>query len=402
MLLAAFITVIHSFRLDARLVVPRQRLPLACDVRASADDDSSAIGNDGSGGMLPPSEMERLQARIAKIQESGMASPSEKLFELATRETPSSLMRSFFATTSPEISQAMQDAITSLLGTLPPLEFDARLTTSGDKLAALMLQLQMTGYMLRNAEYVMTLRRLLQLKTRSMAEYRAAFDKLDLDSSGFIEVAEVEELLQSVYAGDEVPSYEVSSLITLFDVDGDGRISWEEFASALGADEAAEPPSTLLSLPEAEAAASSMAQPKLTGTIKVILDDNSEVEMDANEYMEQLKAEAQLLRQEIQGVIDGKDASPLSTSISAYVSSLPEPQLKLLTSGISEDVVGAMRLLVQYILREPGGSDAELAKDQEVTMEQAKLQTLCLYQLVLGYKLREAEATGEANDAIGA
>ena len=109
-LLAAFITVIHSFRLDARLVVPRQRLPLACDVRASADDDSSAIGNDGSGGMLPPSEMERLQARIAKIQESGMASPSEKLFELATRETPSSLMRSFFATTSPEISQAMQDA----------------------------------------------------------------------------------------------------------------------------------------------------------------------------------------------------------------------------------------------------------------------------------------------------
>ena len=37
-----------------------------------------------------------------------------------------------------------------------------------------------------------------------------------------------------------------------------------------------------------------------------------------------------------------------------------------------------------------------------VTLPQAKLQTLCLYQLILGYKLREAEATGEANDAIGA
>ena len=33
----------------------------------------------------------------------------------------------------------------------------------------------------------------------------------------------------------------------------------------------------------------------------------------------------------------------LSNSISAYVSSLPEPQLAVLTSGISEDVVGAMR-----------------------------------------------------------
>ena len=46
---------------------------------------------------------------------------------------------------SPEVSQAMRDAITSLLGSLPPLEFDARMTTTGDKLSALMLQLQMTG-----------------------------------------------------------------------------------------------------------------------------------------------------------------------------------------------------------------------------------------------------------------
>ena len=53
----------------------------------------------------------------------------------------------------------MRDAITSLLGSLPPLMFDARMTTTGDKLSALMLQLQMTGYMLRNAEYVMTLLR---------------------------------------------------------------------------------------------------------------------------------------------------------------------------------------------------------------------------------------------------
>jgi len=67
-----------------------------------------------------------------------------------------------------------------------------------------------------------------------------------------------------------------------------------------------------------------------------------------------------------------------STLIAAYVSSLSESQLKALTSGISEDVVGAMRLLVKYLLRDPSGSGG-LGKDQEVSMEQAKLQTLCLY-----------------------
>ena len=54
-----------------------------------------------------------------------------------------------------------------------------------------------------------------------------------------------------------------------------------------------------------------------------------------------------------------------------------------------------------HVLHMPCTCTGELSKDQEVTMEQAKLQTLCLYQLVLGYKLREAEATGEANEAIG-
>jgi hypothetical protein len=124
--------------------------------------------------------------------------------------------------------------------------------------------------------------------------------------------------------------------------------------------------------------------------------------MDANVYMEQLKAEAQALRRELLQIVPDKpsDTPAISNSISAYVSSLPEQQLKLLTSGISEDVVEAMRKLVQYILRAPSG-DGSLAKDESVTMEQSKLQTLCLYQLVVGYQLREAEATGEADNAIG-
>jgi hypothetical protein len=88
-----------------------------------------------------------------------------------------------------------------------------------------------------------------------------------------------------------------------------------------------------------------------------------------------------------------------STSIAAYVSSLSESQLKALTSGISEG--GGRHAATRQILASRPSGSGGLVKDQEVSMEQAKLQTLCLYQLVLGYKLREAEATGEANESIG-
>lgn len=170
-------------------------------------------------------ELSALRARIQRIQESGLATPSQKLFEIATKQSPQQLMQEFVQNSSPSVVQGMQDAVVSLLGQLPPLEFDAQLTTTGDKLAALMLQLQMTGYMLRNAEYVLMIRKVLKLKTRAAAEYREAFDRLDGDGSGFIEVSEVEKLLEQVYGeeGAELPSYEVSAFVNLFDTDGDVR-----------------------------------------------------------------------------------------------------------------------------------------------------------------------------------
>jgi hypothetical protein len=43
-------------------------------------------------------------------------------------------------------------------------------------------------YLFRNAEYVVTLQQLLNIKSRSLEEYKRVFDEIDKDSSGFIEV----------------------------------------------------------------------------------------------------------------------------------------------------------------------------------------------------------------------
>ena len=206
-------------------------------------------------------------------------------------------------------------------------EFDAQMTTTGDKLAALMLQLQMTGYLLRNAEYVMKIRQILQIKSRSIDEYREAFDRLDLDGSGYIETAEVEQLLKAVYEGD-VPAVEISAFTQLFDADGDGKISWDEFANTLGAVEGgATPVAALLGGASGEAAPA----PTVSGTVTVQLDDGSEVEMDASAYMEELKEEAMALRAELSKDEQQKKQEQLaiSSSITSYISSLPEDQLKV-------------------------------------------------------------------------
>lgn len=374
----------------------------AAVIRAAADGDDAAADSDkkeDNEADFKPEDIAKLSQRIATIQQNGLATPAQKLFELATNKSPQALMQDFFRTSSPEVVDAMRDAVVSLLGTLPPFEFEAQISTTGDRLASLMLQLQMTGYMLRNAEYVMTLRKLLQLKGRSMEEYREAFDRIDLDKSGFIETSEVEKLLADVYKGEVPPAFEVDAFVTLFDADGDGKISWEEFAAALGA---MDDSTSRKAMPLLEGSGEPTPSPSLEGTIRVMLDDGNEVEMDAAAYMEQLQEEASALRKEL-GQVEAaaaKKEDSVSTSLTAYVSSLPESQLKLLSTGISDDVVTAMKDLVSYILRAPSG-DGPLEKDAAVTLEQAKMQQLCLYQLILGYRLREAEATGEASESIG-
>ena len=302
--------------------------------RALVRAEGALPSDDVPGGdLMLPGEMDGLRARIAKIQENGgaLATPSQKYFDLAMSKPPQQLMQDFFKKSSDGVTKAMSEAVTSLLGALPPMEFDTQMTTTGDKLAALMLQLQMTGYMLRNAEYVVTLRRLLQLKTRSSAEYREAFERIDLDGSGFIEVGEVESLLQEVYPDRvQVPPFEVAAFVKLFDTDGDGRISWEEFSDALGAVDAADSP-ILDALPMLSETSEPSASPEVGGNVTVQLDDGSEVQMDAAAYIAELKEEAQSLRAELAKDQASKAAAEtaLATSLSAYVSSLPEPQLKV-------------------------------------------------------------------------
>ena len=371
LVLVSLVVCASSYQLHARLArrrstnLARGRPAVRLSADEAAEDEPGELA-------LPSGDMELLRARISKIQENGgaLATPAQKFFDLAMSKPPQQLMQEFFLTRSPTVVQAMQEAVASLLGALPPFEFDTQMTTTGDKLAALMLQLQMTGYMLRNAEYVVTMRKLLGLKTRSAAEYREAFDRIDLDGSGFIDAGEVEQLLASVYP-DGVPSFEISAFVALFDGDGDGKISWEDFSAMLGALDAGDEamPQELQPL-LGEASAAGAPAPEVNGTLVVELDDGGSVEMDAAAYMAQLKEEATRLREELQTakLTKVEKEAALAASLSAYVSSLPEQQLKRLTNNISEDVVTAYARAHRHTLRLPGGRLARKPTRKRTTL----------------------------------
>ena len=68
----------------------------------------------------------------------------------------------------------------------------------------------------------------------------------------------------------------------------------------------------------------------------------------------------------------------------------------MLTDSIEPTTIEAMRRLVNFMVGEMNPDKAS-----EVDLARGSLASLCLWQLVVGYQLRDAEATGKANELRG-
>ncbi len=379
-------------------------------------------------------EYDTLRSRVNDSKEAGgKISPSRALFRVMTSESPNEAIMNFVSGASPQVVTAMSSAVTSLLGGLanPGAGVETIVKANGEKLGSLCFQLQMTGYMFRNAEYVLAIRDLMNIQgSATLDDYKRAFDKLDSDGSGYIESSEVEDLLSDVY-GEDTPAFEVDTFLQFFDSNNDGRISWEEFERGLGvvADKAAKSQRSSYNKNGALGALPGSAdddddddddyiddddilgEPSLSGKIQIEMKNGKVIEVEAKEYIDELKKEAEALKaalsretgvsqkeqQSLPGSVPGQPPSP--DGISTYIASL-QGDIQSLTKGISPEVVEAMKMLVDFVLDGgPGGSksgmDKKAANEIEMEIPGSALQQLALWQLVLGYKLRESEATGE-------
>ncbi|KAL7498459.1 hypothetical protein ACHAWT_007134 [Skeletonema menzelii] len=372
-----------------------------------------------------------LRDRVSDIESGKSTNPSTVLFRAISRERPNEAIGRFVREANPEVVAAMTGAVSSLLGSLsnPAMGVETIVQASSEKLGNLCFQLQMTGYCMRNAEYVMALKKLMNIRGEgaTLEEYRAAFQRLDTDGSGYLERDEIEALLADIYEG-QPPAFEVNTFVQFFDSNNDGRVSWEEFEKGFGIVAKAgesfksknNKPSNGYSLPSSisdedfdDEEDDLFGEPTVSGTIKVELEDGKIIEVDAQDYVDDLKQQALELKRELArekgidasdlGVPDEKnnkafvnDALPTDAGgIAKYIASL-QGDVKSLTAGISPEVVESMKMLIEFVLEGPaGGGKQAKDKNKEMELPGSALQQLALWQLVIGYRLRETEATGE-------
>ncbi len=83
-------------------------------------------------------------------------------FQLINSYNPDDMISKFTNSTPMYVQEGVKTALLNVLGNLPNYAFDASLLTTSNKLASLLFQMQVTGYMFKNAEYSMTFTRSLK------------------------------------------------------------------------------------------------------------------------------------------------------------------------------------------------------------------------------------------------
>lgn len=138
---------------------------------------------------------------------------------------------------------------------------------------------------------------------------------------------------------------------------------------------------------------SSSRLPSVSGKIMVKLSNATETEVDASAYMAELRKEVSALRYELARTRDREaESAAQGGELLAYMQGLGRENVAALTSSISQEVLDAMRTLIENIL-----ADAGVGGESFMETSGLKLRELLVWQLITGYKLRELEAKEELN-----
>lgn len=124
-----------------------------------------------------------------------------------------------------------------------------------------------------------------------------------------------------------------------------------------------------------------------------------EMEVDAAAYMSELRSEVSQLRDELMLTRKEKEEA-LRKDLLAYIRTLPEKELRGLTSTMSSEVLVGMKGLVNAVMA--GIGEGQIGPDTVTEQSGEAMAQLCMWQLVVGYNLRTLEVREEMKKSLTA
>ncbi len=156
----------YKKRSDARLPISFGKTNIAVPSNQDEgedddDDDMDTVKDEVSSSSSLPATTSTTNSNmnsIGTINPINIADPKKMLqtnpyMQVVNSLSPSELIGRFTTTAHPRVQEAVKATILGLIGSLPKMAFDSKVISTGERLASLMFQLQMTGNSLYHFHY---------------------------------------------------------------------------------------------------------------------------------------------------------------------------------------------------------------------------------------------------------
>jgi hypothetical protein len=334
-------------------------------------DDANANSPDSVQDLIDQKEeltgkLDLLKANATTTNELMATNP---YLQVVSKLSPSDLISKFTSTAHPRVQDAVRSTVLGLIGTLPKMAFETTTITTGERLASLMFQLQLTGYMLKNADYRLSLSQSLGMSSttangQSQFLLEGLLGEIDEDDEeGSLSEGQVKGKIKISYGKTNDDENDTDA-----DTDTDG--SGTEDKDGTGDEDDNDSDTSFASM---------------------------EVEVDAAAYMAELRSEVAKLREDLVTTRKEKE-DEIRKDLLLYIRTLPQKELKSLTGTLSGDVLNAMKGLVNVVMS--GIGEGQIGPETVTEQSGEAMAQLCMWQLVVGYNLRELEVREEMKNIL--
>ncbi|CAA9988566.1 conserved Plasmodium protein, unknown function [Plasmodium knowlesi strain H] len=328
---------------------------------------------------------------------------NNKYFDKICSIPPNELINRFFENTSERVKESVKNIIFNIIGNIQKYTIETSILITYDKIYNFLLQIILTGYMIKNADYRLSLNEslydqndIINRKEDDLFNLKKSFYGLfsDIHNRSGEETLNASELSKSKNESPEAPNENAQDMQRSPNVGGNPLTNsnlQDHRSSDSVLDEDVNPYSY--------EGGSHQLQSEDASSLSGKNDESDNFPMiNTKNYIIFLRKKIKSLEMQVKKLKENKTI--LNEDLLSYIKSLTDVQLRSLTDNIGPLVLDATKKIVELVIQGMTLNINKNSSNELIYVSGSVLTYICFWQLIIGYTLREMEIRDELSDYL--
>ncbi|SOV11902.1 conserved Plasmodium protein, unknown function [Plasmodium sp. gorilla clade G2] len=317
---------------------------------------------------------------------------NNKYFDKICSISPNELINRFFENTSERVKEAVKNIIFNIIGNIQKYTIETSILITYEKIYNFLLQIILTGYMIKNADYRLSLNESLydQNNILNKKDYDEQSDKQEDQKKEQIDVNK-EKQQKHEYQEEDLFNLK-KSFHTLFSDNNINNMSEEQLnkGDILNSKHIIDPDHNNIDNID--------NKDNIDNLQRNGESNNNYPIINTKNYILFLRKKINSLEKQLNMLKESKTF--LNDDLLSYIKSLTEIQLRSLTDNIGPLVLDSTKKIVELVIQGMTLNINKNMSNELIYVSGSVLTYICFWQLIIGYTLREMEIRDELSDYL--